>query len=249
MGQIESRHIPIFHTLETIERINKHIAFYQNFEQPDKMAVEQWQRIRADLQRQLGEMLAALDALPIIPKKSFTTPTPKRRDMSPERMAKLQEARLAKRTPAAATLKPEAERQSADIAPKRRGMSPEQLAKLREARLARTAAAKPITHEPPKMRGQNPEHMTRMREARRATRTAGAATEPTAEEKTPLRGMNAEHLAKIQEARLAKGADAALKKPIAEEAPKQKRGMSPEHLAKIREARAKRAEAAAKSKI
>ncbi len=64
MGQIESRHVPIFHTLETIERINKHIAFHQSGENPDEMAIEQWQRIRADLQRQLREMLSALDALP-----------------------------------------------------------------------------------------------------------------------------------------------------------------------------------------
>ncbi len=58
MGQIESRHVPIFHTLETIERINQHIALHESADKPDRMAIEQWHQLR--------EMLSALDALPPI---------------------------------------------------------------------------------------------------------------------------------------------------------------------------------------
>jgi len=65
-AQLKTHHVPIFHTLETIETINEHIDFHQKFDEPDLFAIRQWQRLRLDLQRQLHEMLAALDALPPI---------------------------------------------------------------------------------------------------------------------------------------------------------------------------------------
>jgi hypothetical protein len=52
--------IQIFHTLEKIKRINKHIHLHQNADEPDDFAIEQWQEIRNDLTRQLQEMLAKL---------------------------------------------------------------------------------------------------------------------------------------------------------------------------------------------
>ncbi len=54
-------HIEIFHTLEKIERINRHIAFHKSAEQPDLFAIEQWQEIKHDLMEQLQDLLAELD--------------------------------------------------------------------------------------------------------------------------------------------------------------------------------------------
>lgn len=53
--------IQIFHTLEKIKRINKHIAFHKSAESPDEFAIEQWEDIRNDLVRQLQELLAEID--------------------------------------------------------------------------------------------------------------------------------------------------------------------------------------------
>ncbi|MCY7327923.1 MAG: putative metal-dependent hydrolase, partial [Saprospiraceae bacterium] len=70
---------------------------------------------------------------------------PQKRGMSAEHMAKIREARMAKRAAAIAAgeiiPKPEKAAASADGAPKKRGMSAEHMAKIREARMAKRAAA------------------------------------------------------------------------------------------------------------
>ncbi len=163
------REIEIFHTLEKIKEVNEAILFHQKFEEPDHFTIRQWQRVKNDLQRQFGEMLAVLDALPLIPEIQSAGIAPKKRGMSPEHMAKIREARIAKR--AEANSKLEAEMQSAGIAPKKHGMSPEHMAKIREARMAkRTEANSKLEAEmqfagkAPKKRGTNTEHMAKTRE-------------------------------------------------------------------------------------
>ena len=178
-------------------------------------------------------------ARPKVEQPADANATPKKRGMSPEHMAKIREARMAKRAEAAssgsATAKPKQEKALDDNgAPKKRGMSPEHMAKIREARMtkrAETASSGGATAKP---------------------KQEQAADDNGASKK---RGMSPEHMAKIREARMAKRAEAASSggataKPKQEQAaddnaaPK-KRGMSPEHMAKIREARmTKRAEAA-----
>ncbi len=193
--------------------------------------------------------------------------TPKKRGMSPEHMAKIREARMAKRAAAglapmvtkpATTPKVKAAKApkapkapktpvvNADGTPKKRGMSPEHMAKIREARMAKRAAAglapmvtKPVTT--PKVKAAK----------------APKALAVNADETPKKRGMSPEHMAKIRAARVAKRAAAGLApmvtKPVAapkvkvEKAPKtpvvnadetpKKRGMSPEHMEKIRAAR------------
>ncbi len=184
---------------------------------------------------------------------------PKKRGMSPEHMAKIREARMAKRAEAISSgiITPKAKKEKAtdeNGAPKKRGMSPEHMAKIREARMSKRAAA-----------ADNG--------AATATTSTAKTAKPKKEKAAPAtddengapkkRGMSPEHMAKIREARMAKralsadnGAESATTstaktaKPKKEKAapatdengaPK-KRGMSPEHMAKIREARmAKRA--------
>ena len=124
MGQIASRYVPIFHTLETIERINRHLALHENAEKPDIMAIEQWLRIRADLQRQLHEMLFDLNALPPLAEPIMKAERPvadgtsMRRIMSVEQMAKIREARIKRNTDAGAsnamTPKPKVEKNTPD---------------------------------------------------------------------------------------------------------------------------------------
>ena len=189
---------------------------------------------------------------------SDDTGAPKKRGMSAEHMAKIREARMAKRAAAldtgeaTATAKPKQEKAAASDdtgAPKKRGMSAEHMAKIREARMAKRAAAA----------GDSGAATATTTKA--AAKPRQAASEDTGAPKK--RGMSPEHMAKIREARMAKRAAAAddsgaatatttkaTAKPKQEKAaasddtgaPK-KRGMSPEHMAKIREARmAKRAE-------
>ena len=154
-----------------------------------------------------------------------TGEAPKRRGMSAEHMAKIREARMAKRAEAGATTTKAAttEKPADDGTKKKRGMSPEHMAKIREARMAKRAEAgatttkaakmeKPADDGTKKKRGMSAEHMAKIREARMAklaaagaTTTKAATTEKPANDGAPKkRGMSAEHMAKIREARMAK---------------------------------------------
>ncbi len=54
----DNRQIEIFHTLEKIERINKAIRFHLSADQDaDKLAIEQYMQIKAQLTEQLLELL------------------------------------------------------------------------------------------------------------------------------------------------------------------------------------------------
>ncbi len=58
-------HTEIITTLEAIERVNKSIARHKNATQPDSLAINQWQEVKVGLLRQLHDLLAELDALPV----------------------------------------------------------------------------------------------------------------------------------------------------------------------------------------
>ncbi len=49
---------PIVHTIKTLARIGEHIKFHQSYPEPDDISIGEWQEVRADLTRQLVEMLA-----------------------------------------------------------------------------------------------------------------------------------------------------------------------------------------------
>jgi hypothetical protein len=57
----DQKYIIILNTIETIQRINKSIAFHQTAPDPNKLAIEQWVEIKADLLRQLEELFAEID--------------------------------------------------------------------------------------------------------------------------------------------------------------------------------------------
>ncbi len=131
------REIEIFHTIEKIKEINKAVIFHQKFEEPDHFAIRQWQKVKIELQSQLREMLFALDALPLLieatptmaskpgAEKQMDVGMPQKRGMSAEHMAKIREARMAKRTKASASTgvapKPKTEKNSAGGTTKKPG--------------------------------------------------------------------------------------------------------------------------------
>ncbi len=171
------------------------------------------------------------------------TDAPKKRGMSAEHMAKIREARMAKRADAIASgaVTPKAKKEKAtsdDGTPKKRGMSAEHMAKIREARMSKRADAIASGAVTPKAKKE------------KATSDDGAPKK---------RGMSAEHMAKIREARVSKRAEAiasgavtpkAKKEKAADDGAPKKRGMSAEHMAKIREARiSKRADAIASGAV
>jgi hypothetical protein len=57
----DSRQIEIFHTLEKIERMNKAILFHKATQNPDSLALEQYEAMKAQLTQQLLGLLEQLD--------------------------------------------------------------------------------------------------------------------------------------------------------------------------------------------
>jgi hypothetical protein len=57
----DSIQIEIFHTLEKIERMNKAIAYHKAMNNPDLLAVEQYESLKEHLTRQLLQLLSNLD--------------------------------------------------------------------------------------------------------------------------------------------------------------------------------------------
>ncbi|MEK7256759.1 MAG: hypothetical protein AAB316_18540 [Bacteroidota bacterium] len=55
------RTIEIFHTLEKIQRMNRAIAFHRAIANPDRLAIEQYQRLKNDFTQQLLELLGEMD--------------------------------------------------------------------------------------------------------------------------------------------------------------------------------------------
>ena len=51
----------IAHTVQTIQRTNALIDLHQQADDSDSFAIQQYERIRADLIRQLNDMLAQVD--------------------------------------------------------------------------------------------------------------------------------------------------------------------------------------------
>ncbi|MEO6038308.1 MAG: hypothetical protein ABIQ93_07845 [Saprospiraceae bacterium] len=58
-------HTEIITTLEAIDRVNESIARHKKAAQPDQFGINQWQEVKDGLLRQLYELLAKLDALPV----------------------------------------------------------------------------------------------------------------------------------------------------------------------------------------
>lgn len=57
----DKRQIEIFHTLEKIERMNKAIAFHKAMENPDKLALEQYEQLKKELTKQLLSLFKDMD--------------------------------------------------------------------------------------------------------------------------------------------------------------------------------------------
>lgn len=58
----DARHIEIFHTLEKIERLNRAIHVHQEVQaDTDYLAIEQYERVKAQLVRQLLQLLNDMD--------------------------------------------------------------------------------------------------------------------------------------------------------------------------------------------
>lgn len=55
------RQIEIFHTLEKIERMNHAILFHKATQNPDLLAIEQYQEMKDKLVQQLLVLLAEMD--------------------------------------------------------------------------------------------------------------------------------------------------------------------------------------------
>lgn len=53
--------IEIFHTLEKIERMNHAMLFHKAAQNPDKLAIEQYEEMKNKLVNQLLELLAKMD--------------------------------------------------------------------------------------------------------------------------------------------------------------------------------------------
>jgi len=55
------RQIEIFHTLEKIERMNHAILFHKATQNPDQLAIEQYQDMKNKMVQQLLALLAEMD--------------------------------------------------------------------------------------------------------------------------------------------------------------------------------------------
>jgi len=201
------------------------------------------------------EMEAARTAAPVTAKapKAVKAPkapktnadgTPKKRGLSPERMAEIRALRGVKKAETATTAAPvkaakpakavkavKAPATNGDGAPKKRGLSPERMAEIRALRGAKkTAEAEVITPKAPalnadgtpKKRGLSPERMAEIRALRGAKKTAEAEVITPKAPKAP----KAVKVAKAP----ALNADGTPKK----------RGLSPERMAEIRALRGKK---------
>ncbi|MEI6408812.1 MAG: putative metal-dependent hydrolase [Bacteroidota bacterium] len=166
----------------------------------------------------------------------------KRRGMSPEHMAKIRAARVAKRAAAGLSTATSSE-PKVPTEPKKRGPKPkakpevalDAVAAEPKKRGPKPKAKPEVTgsEEPKKRRGMSPEHMANIRAARVAKRAAaGLTTATSSEPKVPTEPKK-------------RGPKPKAKPEVTgSEEPKKRRGMSPEHMAKIRAARvAKRAAA------
>jgi CheY-specific phosphatase CheX len=63
--------VSIVHTIKTLIRIEGSIKKHQSYNNPDKMAIEQWQEVHADLTKQLVTMLAEAGVNVQVPTKTL----------------------------------------------------------------------------------------------------------------------------------------------------------------------------------